>query len=460
MNLFQFFHSPFLQKNRKKILFCAMILLLLTGTLVRMIAMNYAPGHFLHHDGGDYLNISEQLVKGNGFSKTNILWYEATPPGYNGEPHTAFHRPPLLPLLGTVFYILPFDVIFSAKTAVFLMSMLCTLMVYFLAKEIFESRKTAFLAALIYTFYPYSIYYSLYYSSEKLFLFLLCGSFYFLSRCIKKDYSLLHAALCGGMMALATLTRPQGFGLFLLLGFTGTLVMLFNKKLRYKLFKNLVFYTLGAFLLLSPWMVRNYLAAGKPTPLTFFDTYSFAQASSDVSYMSYRYIDTPQYKEMTDKVWQSFHAQKRDFLAKKGIYDLPSSNPYWKKWAWEYIRENPEKMAYIVWNRVLHCFRTVPNTAATGKFTAFLIRLYFIPLFLLFLTGIYFARKNIPALLLLLSPVTVLFFAIPFLMLLRYRYPFFAPVAAIFAAYGLVRLSEILFTFLRKRHEKRLSPAE
>jgi 4-amino-4-deoxy-L-arabinose transferase-like glycosyltransferase len=114
-------------------------------------------------------------------------------------------------------------------------------MVYFLAKEIFESRKTAFLAALIYTFYPYSIYYSLYYSSEKLFLFLLCGSFYFLSRCIKKDYSLLHATLCGGMMALATLTRPQGFGLFLLLGFTGTLVMLFNKKLRYKLFKSLVF---------------------------------------------------------------------------------------------------------------------------------------------------------------------------------------------------------------------------
>ena len=276
--------------------------------------MVFMPDHFLHNDGGDYLDISEQLVKGHGFSKTNILWYEATPPDYNGEPHTAFHRPPLLPLLGTVLYILPFDVLLSARVAVLFMSILCTLMVYILAKEIFNDTKTAFLSAAIYTFYPYSIYHGACYSSENLFLLFLCGAFYFLSQCIRKNLSLSHAALCGGMMALATLTRPQGFGLFLLLGFTGTLVMLFRKMERKKLFRALVFYTLGALLLLSPWMIRNYLTGGKPTPLTFFGPYSFAQASSDISYMSYRYVDTPQYKEMTNKTWDSFHEQKRSFL--------------------------------------------------------------------------------------------------------------------------------------------------
>ena len=107
-------------------------------------------------------------------------------------------------------------------------------------------------------------------------------------------------------------------------------------------------------------------------------------------------------------------------------------------------------MCYIVWKRVLHCFRAVPNTIATGRMTSILIRLYLIPFFLLFLAGIYFARKNIMVLLLLLSPLTVLLFAVPFLMLLRYRYPFFAPVAAIIASYGLVKLAELFLPCLQK----------
>ena len=449
--LYSSLHNKFsLPENRKKLLYTAMLLLLLAGILARIAGMYFMQDHFLHNDGGDYLNISQQLANGNGFSKTIIHWYEATPPGYKGEPMPAFHRPPVLPLLGAFLYLLPFDILLSAKIAVLLISMACILMVYILAKEIFNDTKTAFIAAFLYTFYPYSIYHGICYSSENLFLIFLCGAFYFLSKCIRKDLSLYYASLCGGMMALATLTRPQGFALFLILGFTGTLVMLFRKTVRKKLFKALVFYTVGAFLVLSPWMIRNGLTAGKPTPLTFYGPYSFAQASSDVSYMSYRYVDTPRYKEMTDKTWDSFHGEKRSFLASKGIYQLPDGEKYWKQWAWEYIKNNPQKMCYIVWKRVLHCFRAVPNTIATGKMTSVLIRLYLIPFFLLFLAGIYFARKNIMVLLLLLSPLTVLLFAVPFLMLLRYRYPFFAPVAAIIASYGLVKLAELFLPCLQK----------
>ena len=324
-------------------------------------------------------------------------------------------------------------------------------MVYILAKEIFNDTKIAILSAAIYTFYPYSIYYSTIYSSENLYLLCLCGAFYFLSGCIRKDFSLLPASLCGGMMALLTLTRPQGFGIFLLLGFTGTLFMLFKKEQRKKIFKALVFYTLGAFILLSPWMIRNYLTGGKPTPLTFFGPYSFAQASSDISYMSYRYVDTPRYKEITDKTWDSYHKEKRDFLAQKKIYDLPSANPYWKKWAWEYIRNNPGKMYFIMRSRLLHCFRATPNLSAIPRTAAILCRIYFVFLCILFAAGIWFTAKNIRALLLLLAPLSVLLSAIPFLVVLRFRYPCFAPVAAIFAAYGLVKLAEKILPYCRKK---------
>lgn len=455
MKRYTFFQFIFLPENRKKLLFAGMFFLLLAGMGVRIAAMNHMPDHFLHNDGGDYLNISEQLAKGNGFSKTLMHWYEATPPDYNGEPVTAYHRPPLLPLLGAVFYFLPFDILFSARIAVLIVNILCILMIFLLAGELFKSSVTAFLASFLYTFYPYSIYHGSCYSSENLFLLFLCCSFYFLSKCIRKDLSILYAALSGGMLALATLTRPQGFGLFLLLGFVGTLVMLLKKNARKKLFKALVFYTLGAFLLLSPWMIRNYICCNVPTPLTFYGPYSFAQASSDVSYMSYKYIDTPRYKEMTDKTWDSFHKEKIKILAQKNIYELPQARSCWNKWAWEYIKNNPEKMCFIVWNRIKHCFRAVPNTASTGKWTILLIRAFYFPFFLLFLAGIYFARKNIRALLLLLSPATAILFAIPFLMLLRYRYPFFAPFAAIFAAYAVVCLVKEGVLFLQKREEKR-----
>ena len=111
-NTFTALYSSLLNKfslpeNRKKLLYTIMILLLLAGTVARIGGMVFMPANFLRHDGGDYLNISEQLVKGNGFSKTNILWYEAAPPGYNGEPHTAFHRPPTVSIGQTyeIYYI-------------------------------------------------------------------------------------------------------------------------------------------------------------------------------------------------------------------------------------------------------------------------------------------------------------------------------------------------------------------
>lgn len=459
-NLLSSVSAYFMQCNKKKLVFTALLLLLLFSLALRIGAMYCMQASFLHNDGGDYLDISEQIAKGNGFTKTNILWYEATPPDYKGEPHTAFHRPPLLPLLGALFYLLPFDVLLSARIFMLVISVSCILMVYILAKELFSSTTTAFLAAALYSFYPYSIYHSSCYSSENLFLLFITGASYCILKGIRKDFSLSYATLSGAMLALATLTRPQGFGLFLLLGFTGTIVMLCKKELRKKLFKALSFYTLGAFLLLFPWMIRNYTVGGIPTPLTFYDSYSFAQASSDVSYMSYKYIDTPQYKEMTDKTWNSFHAQKKEILAQKNIYTLPEAAPCWKKWAWEYIRNNPGKMWFIVKSRILHCFRAVPNTAATGKTTLLLIRLYYIPFFLLFIAGIYFARKNKRALLLLLLPVSVVFFAIPFLMLLRYRYPFFAPVAAIFAAYAIVYLAKKSLHLIERRKKKRLSQAD
>lgn len=442
MNVLYRLLNETLPENKRKILFLLLCLLVAASLIPRICGLIQLPEEFLHNDGGEYRNISEQLAMGNGFSITTYRWYEASPPGIdrNNTLHTDFSRPPMMPLLGAFLYLLPFDWMTSAKVTTLLLSVLCILAIFLLSREIFSSDTVALLAAAVYAFYPYSIYHSLCWSSENLFLLFLCISYLFLYRCIRRAFDWKDAALCGVMLALAVLTRPQGILLFLLLVFSGGILFFRKKETRRKVCLCLAALAAGGLLTLSPWMIRNWYAAGIPSPLSFYGPYSFAQASSDVSYATYRYVDTPEYKYRTDLAWNTFHAEKIKMLEERKIYHLTEANPYWKKWAWEYIGKHPERMAFIIGNRLLHCFRAAPNSAAVSPATVLCLRIYFAVFFLLFLCGIWFIRKQTCRLLLLLPPLCMILLAVPFLMILRYRYPFFAPFGSILAAYGLYRI--------------------
>lgn len=229
--------------------------------------------------------------------------------------------------------------------------------------------------------------------------------------------------------------------------FTVTFLLNRRKEKEYarRLFRGTAIFGISALIVFSPWMIRNWYHCGIPSPFSFYGAYSFAQASSDVSYVTYQYVDTPQYHEKTDEAWDKFHQEKTIALKEKKAFTLVEADPYWRKWAWEYIRENPGKMAFIVRNRVLHCFRAAPNAAAVSPKIVIVLRIYFSIFLALILSGLWCARKNKAALSLLIPPLCALILAVPFLMILRYRYPFFAPFAAIFAAYGFYELCRRFF---------------
>jgi hypothetical protein len=199
-------------------------------------------------------------------------------------------------------------------------------------------------------------------------------------------------------------------------------------------------FILGALLLISPWMIRNYRLTGIPQPFSFFGAYSFAQSASDVTYHTLKHVDTPEYEEEARKAWDTFHQEKRDQLKALGLYTLPEANPQWKKWALEYIRTNPERMLESTWLKVKHCFRAIPNSAAVSTLKSLMIRCYFYPLVLLMLWGIpvLWKKEKAAVIMILLSFACVILLAAGFQMMLRYRYPFFAPFAGILAAYSVV----------------------
>lgn len=441
--------TVFLLENSSKFLYGSLAVIILLGLIPRIWGFQKFPEEFYGNDGYEYRNIGEQLSKGNGFSVTYYRWYEASPPGMdrNNTLHTDFSRPPLFPLLSAFLYLPPFDWTISAKVTCLLLSAACSIAVFLVGKEIF-GRTTGFLAALIYTFYPYSIYYSICWSSENLFIFLFMIGMIFLFQTVRKGYHPLCAAAVGIFLGLLVLTRPQGFVFFPILCAVLLGAFAFQKPARRRISVAAGTFFAGFLLVLCPWMIRNCRAAGVPTPLTFYGPYSFNQASSEMVYLTYRYLDTPEYAPKTDAEWQRYHAQRVAFLSDHGIFSLPEANPYWKQWAWEYIRENPGKMAYVVFFRILHWFRACPNLIILPDSVIFLLRSYFTVFLILLLSGIWLARKNYYALTLLVPPLAGLAMAVPFLMVLRYRYPFFAPFGSILAAYGLYRI--VLF-FAEKR---------
>ena len=445
--IYNYLKSSPLEQN-KRLLICMLGLLMLFALVPRIAGLIINPDALYHNDGMEYRDIAEQISKGNGFSVTYYRWYEAVPDVK--EPlRTDFSRPPMLPLLGAALFLLPFDWEKSAIVTVHLMSLLCILMVFLLGREVFKNNTIGFLSAGIYAFYPYSIYHSLCWSSENLFLIFFCAAWLFLIKAVRNGFDWKEAAGCGIFMALATMTRPQGALVFILLGLLAAIVF-FNalrkeKDQARKIFRGTAVFGVSALIVFSPWMIRNWYHCGIPSPFSFYGAYSFAQASSDVSYVTYKYVDTPQYKEKTDEAWDTFHKAKTDALKEKKAFTLIEADPYWRQWAWEYIRENPGKMVFIIRNRVLHCFRAAPNAAAVSPKVVIILRIYFVIFLALILCGLWYARKNKAALSLLIPPLCALILAVPFLMILRYRYPFFAPFAAIFAAYGFYELCRRFF---------------
>ena len=445
--IYNYLKSSPLEHN-KKLLIIMLGLVMIFALVPRIAGLIINPDALYHNDGMEYRDIAEQISKGNGFSVSYYRWYEAVPDVK--EPlRTDFSRPPMLPLLGAALFFLPFNWETSAIVTVHLMSLICILMVFLLGREVFKSNTVGFLSAGIYAFYPYSIYHSLCWSSENLFLIFFCAAWIFLIRAVRNDFYWKDSLWCGIFMALATLTRPQGAIIFIILGLLAA--VLFFRKLQkdreyaWKIFRGTATFGVSALIIFSPWMIRNWYHCGIPSPFSFYGAYSFAQASSDVSYVTYQYVDTPQYKEKVDEAWDKFHKEKTDALKAEKVFSLVKADPYWRKWAWEYIRENPGKMAFIIRNRVLHCFRAAPNAAAVSPKVVVILRIYFVIFLALIASGLWYARKNKAAVSLLIPPLCAVILAIPFLMILRYRYPFFAPFAAILAAYGFYELCRKIF---------------
>jgi 4-amino-4-deoxy-L-arabinose transferase-like glycosyltransferase len=145
--------------------------------------------------------------------------------------------------------------LFLAKLANVVLYLGVTLQTYLLSRKIFQSECAARITLVILSFYPNHIAYSALLSAEIPFAFLvLLGALSFVSARRAAGVQVLFAGLAWG---LATLTKPQA--LFIPLIF----IVVFCTSLRSVAKSGALIYLI-IILVVTPWIVRNYIVMGAP----------------------------------------------------------------------------------------------------------------------------------------------------------------------------------------------------
>src|SRR3989344_923483 len=228
-------------------------LILLAGFLFRLfLFFNFLdnPKFFYDDDSFGYVQLAENLKNGRGFS-----WNEEEPFTPN-----SFRTP------GYPFFLLLNKILFgNYLSALITQSLLVVVSAYilFLLAESLGNKRIGEIGAAIFLFMPFSVLVSLQFLTQTLFTFILMLAVWFWFLFLKKRRN-KYFFLASFLLPILALIRP--IAIFIYLPFLMSLFIHFwlNKPV---IKKKIVFYSLFLvlvfFLVLSPWMIRNYVLFGE-----------------------------------------------------------------------------------------------------------------------------------------------------------------------------------------------------
>jgi 4-amino-4-deoxy-L-arabinose transferase-like glycosyltransferase len=368
----------YIKKNKYLILIAA-------GVILRLIWV-FAMPTYPETDFMWYHVKGVELSQGKGFLYGFYPYYTGIP----GMP-TAF-RPIGYPgtlavlyfIFGSSFFGIEFMV---AKLFNIVLSTLIMFLTYKLANQFF-GKKIAFITLLIYALSPLAITYNSIICSELLFSAILMLSIYLY-------FNKNNPFVIGLLIGYLTLIRPIGVfipAIFVLYEFIKKDVNL-KKKIKY-----IVSFAVSVALVITPWIVRNYLAFGE----FVFSTnggYVFYVNNNDYAIGSwsdpFKYPDSPMLKYKTDE----------------GGFDEMAVNKYGKELAKQWIKDNPKRFIELAFLRIANSYwyktddimwslttdinEWHPITSKAKKLEKLLYRPFYIVLFIFILYAlIRFIRKR------------------------------------------------------------------
>src|SRR3989344_3749138 len=259
-----------------------LLIILISGLLARLFLIVFFQDHqllFYDADSHEYMALAENMRLGHGFSWDRVEPY-----------HPNSFRTPIYP--GFIFlarYL--FGYYKAALIIQGIMVFLSGYLLYLIGTECFKNKKIALWSAGIFLFMPFSLNVSVKFLTQTLFMFILIlavwGWINFLKR-QNKNYFLLASFL----LPILALTRPIAQYIPVVFIFSLAYALYLKRiDLSFKQFLRLAgFMVVIFFIVLSPWLVRNYKTFGVfelssivPYQLYFYelpDTYAMAKGIS------------------------------------------------------------------------------------------------------------------------------------------------------------------------------------
>lgn len=258
----------------------------------------------------EYKHLAENMVEDHRFAVSPSLPTEyARTPGY-----PAFFVIMEL-IFGTLLVVPFFQIAFTAATIA---------LIYLIGVRYFP-RPVALVATLIYMIDPIVMYAAWIPISESLFMLLFIGSVYAIGTPHKRWW--LPYIVAGILLALSIYVRPIGY-------YLGPIIaaMAFAHSTSWKIaLRNAAIFLITTFLIMGPWMLRNYLQAGhfqfsSARAWQFYAMHMalFEQARTGVSYEQVQREYNKQFGTSNEIILRQFaYVEQLDAIAKAKILEHP-----------------------------------------------------------------------------------------------------------------------------------------
>jgi len=218
-----------------------------------------------HADAAAYAEMADSLLKGRGFEVDYVSWYFIK---YPKIVRPEDHWPPLYSIAIAPFFLTLGKSAFAAKLPSLIIScFFLPLVIYSLARELSGSKFAGLAAGFSVLLYPALFRSSLYCLSDVIFTFVVCAFVLFSAKALEKGKSFYAA---GVFMGLAYYAKGSGI---LLIPCHVVFHVIARRSFK-KVFTDRKFLIslLISFLILLPWLIRNYAHFGDP----LFSTQRFA----------------------------------------------------------------------------------------------------------------------------------------------------------------------------------------
>lgn len=292
--------------------------------------------------------------------------------GYSMYGHLTAYRAPFLTYFMALSYEIFGEKFTPVRLGIILFSLLSIWALFYLAKQIFN-EKVGLWAALIASVYPHFIFYNARIFTETPFvLFILVTMIYFI-KFLRGD-KLYFFFMAAFFLALAILTRPVGFVLLALLSLYLLLRYPFWQNIR-----NIALFILMTFLLISPWIIRNYQVFHRIVPVT-------TQGGVVLWVGNNHYVAHHPYYKGMNCLYQHLPGAKK--LITPNEIDR---SKYSLQFLTEFLKKYPQDIPRLIWNKTVRFWEI---TFLTGSSRRWMYEDSYLVILTLAIAGIFLTFKS------------------------------------------------------------------